>query len=136
MKSSVKIIGAVMLSAASAALAASEKGGGTSILCAVTNSVTCDAIGVCLKGPADAVNLPVFLNFNPEKKVVESAKGGGERRTSKITSVSSKGDVMVLLGDGGDKGWSATINKSSGSLTGTIAADGVGYLVFGSCLAH
>ena len=136
MKSSFKIIGAVMLSVASAGLAASEQGGGTSMLCAVTNTVSCDSNGDCLKGPANAVNLPVFMNFHPEKKVVGSAKGGGERRTSKITIVSNIGDVMVLLGDEGERGWSVTINKSSGSLTGTISADGEGYLIFGSCLAH
>ena len=68
--------------------------------------------------------------------MVESAKGGGERRTSKIASVSNKGDSTVFIGEEEESAWSATINKSSGNLTGTIATDGVGFLIFGSCLAH
>lgn len=135
MKSSSKIIGAVMLSVASAGSHASDQGVGTSMLCAVTNTVSCDTIGDCLEGPANAVNLPVFLKYYPEIKVVESARGSGERRSSKITAVSTKGDLMVFVGEDGEIGWSTTINTSSGSLSGTISADGVGYLIFGSCIA-
>ena len=136
MKRSLSIIGAVALSVSSAELWASAHGKEGEILCAITNTVSCDAIGDCLKGPANAVNLPVFMNFHPDKKVVESAKGGGERRTSKIASVSNKGDSTVFIGEEEGSAWSATINKSSGSLTGTIATDGVGFLIFGSCIAH
>jgi hypothetical protein len=42
---------------------------------------------------------------------------------------------MVFVGEDGEIGWSTTINTSSGSLSGTISADGVGYLIFGSCIA-
>lgn len=136
MKSRSRIIAAIMLSVAAAGVHASEQGGGTSMLCAVTNTVSCDTMGDCRKGPANAVNLPVFMRFHPEDKIVESAKGGGERRTSKISSVSSKDDLMVFLGEDGASGWSVAINRSSGSLSGTISADGMGYLIFGSCIAH
>jgi hypothetical protein len=136
MKQSLSIIGAAALSFLSAGLWASGQDKGGEILCAITNTVSCDAVGDCLKGPANAVNLPVFMNFHPDKKIVESAKGGGERRTSTITSVSNKEGFMVLVGDEEESAWSATINKSSGNLTGTITTDGVGFLIFGSCLAH
>ena len=135
MKLSYKIISAVMLSTASAGLAASEQGG-LSMLCAVTSTVSCDPRGDCIVGPADAVNMPTFMNFDLDKKIVESARKGGDRRTSKIVSISNQGDVLVLLGDDGTSGWSATIHKSSGSLTGSVATDGIGYLIFGSCLPH
>ena len=124
-----------MLSTASAGLVASEQGS-SSMLCAVTSTVSCDPQGNCIVGPASAVNMPTFMNFNLEKKVVESARQGGDRRTSKIVSISSQGDVLVLLGDEGTNGWSATIHKSSGNLTGSVATDGIGYLIFGSCLPH
>jgi hypothetical protein len=124
-----------MLCLASAVAVASQQGDGTSsMLCAVTHTVSCDGNGECLNGPATAVNLPVFMLFHPEKNIVESAMQGGERRTSEITSVGGKGDVLVLLGDEGANGWSMRIDKAGGSLTGTIAADGLGYLIFGSCL--
>lgn len=135
MKLSHKVISAVMLSTASAGLAASEQAS-SSMLCAVTNTVSCDPRGDCIVGSADAVNMPTFMNFDLEKKIVESARKGGDRRTSKIVSISGQGDVLVLLGDEGTNGWSATIHKSSGSFTGSVATDGIGYLIFGSCLPH
>ena len=135
MKLSHKIISAVMLFAASAGLAASEQGS-SSMLCAVTSTVSCDPRGDCIVGSADAVNMPTFMNFDLDKKIVQSARKGGDRRTSKIVSISNQGDVLVLLGDEGTSGWSATIHKSSGSFTGSVATDGIGYLIFGSCLPH
>lgn len=136
MKSRSRIIAAILLSVSASGVHASEQGEGSSMLCAVTNTVSCGATGDCRQGPANAVNLPVFMRFHPEEKIVESAKGGGERRTSRISSVSSNGDLMVFLGEDGASGWSVAINRSSGSLSGTIAADGMGYLIFGSCIAH
>lgn len=106
----------------------------SSLLCALTNTVSCDAEGNCQTAPATAVNLPVFMLFHPDKKLVESAREGGERRTSQITGVGGKGDVLVLLGDDDASGWGVRINKASGSLTGTIVTDDVGYLLFGSCI--
>lgn len=135
MKVKVQIIAAGLLCLVAAAAATGQQESGTSsMLCAVTNTVSCDHDGECLNGPATAVNLPVFMLFHPEKKIVESATQGGERRTSKITSVGGKGAVLVLLGDEEANGWSMRIDRADGSLTGTIAADGTGYLIFGSCL--
>lgn len=135
MKSSSGIIGVLVLSAASAGLLASGSVMGASMLCALTNTVSCDATGECITGPANAVNLPVFMRFLPDKKVVESAKGGGERRSSEIAGVKTRDDLMVFHGEDGETGWRVTINKSTGDLAGTIAADGMGYLIFGSCIA-
>ncbi len=135
MKSSLNMIAAVMLSTASAGLAASEQSS-SSMLCAVTSTLSCDPQGECFIGPASTVNMPTFLNFHLDEKVVESARKGGDRRTSKIVSVSNQGDALVLLGDEGTNGWSATIHKSSGNLTGSVATDGIGYLIFGSCLPY
>jgi hypothetical protein len=115
---------------------ADEEGAGDSLLCAVTHTVSCDSLGDCFIGPASAVNLPVFLRFDRGKRVVETARQGGERRTSNVVHVSDEGDAMVFLGDEGDSGWSAMISKSTGSLTGTVAEQGVGYMIFGSCLSN
>lgn len=136
MKTRSRIIGVLMLSVAMAGAHAGEGAAGEAILCAVTNTVSCDNNGECTQGPANAVNLPVFMRFHPEKKLVESAKGGGERRASTITAVSSTGDLVVLVGADEAAGWSAAINRSSGSLSATISTDGMGYLVSGSCITQ
>ena len=86
------------------------------------------------KGPASAVNLPVFVKFDRENKLVESARQGGERRTSNIDYVAGTNDTIVLLGDEENSGWSATVTKSTGNMTATVSEQGMGYIIFGSCL--
>ena len=108
--------------------------GGKDILCAVTHTVSCDPVGDCLQGPATVHNLPVFMRFQPDNKTIEDAKAGGERRSSQIASVGGDDETLVMLGADAKSGWSATINKTTGSLTATVAVDGVGYLIYGSCL--
>ena len=121
-----------VLSTASFAASHSEK---QDILCAVTHTVSCDPFGDCVEGPAMVHNLPVFLRFQPDKKTIEEAKAGGERRSSTIASVGGDEETLVMLGADAKSGWSATINKGTGNLTATVAVDGAGYLVFGSCLS-
>jgi hypothetical protein len=135
MKLSVMILGAAALSAASADLMAEEQVGVSPMLCAVTLTVSCDSAGDCIEGPASAVNLPVFVKFDPESKSVESARESGDRRTSNIDYVADVGDSIVLLGDEQDSGWSATVTKSTGDFTATISEQGMGYIIFGSCLS-
>jgi hypothetical protein len=115
--------------------AVAEGNGPVKSLCAITSTLTCDVTG-CVRGPANAVNLPVFVKVDTKNKVVETAKEGGDRRTSKILSSHAEGDTLVLLGGELGHGWSATMDQATGSFTGTVAGDGIGYMIFGSCLAH
>ena len=134
MKRSFVVMGALMLTTAAAGATAAE--GKSSVLCAVTHTVACDSAGDCLEGPASAVNLPVFLRFDLDNNLVQSARQGGERRTSKVKHVRTSGDLMLFLGEEENGGWTATVNKSSGNFTGTMSEQEVGYLIFGSCLSE
>lgn len=62
------------------------------------STLTCDLTG-CVRGPANAVNLPVFVEIDTENKVVETAQEGGDHRTSKILGSHAEGDTLVLLVD-------------------------------------
>lgn len=135
MKLIFQTIMAGMLITTSAVSTAEQKGGDkSSLLCALTNTVSCDSGGNCESAPATAVNLPVFMLFHPDRQLVESAREGGERRVSEIKGVSGNDDVLVLLGDDETSGWGVRINKVTGNLTGTIVTDDIGYLLFGSCI--
>jgi hypothetical protein len=107
--------------------------GSVPMLCAVTDTVSCDSKGECVEGPAEAVNLPVFLKVNVANKTAQSVRQGGEQRTSKILSVHEEADALVLLGVEASGGWSAAIGERSGKLTLTVAEEGMGYIVFGTC---
>jgi hypothetical protein len=108
--------------------------GSVPLLCAVTGTVSCDARGECVEGPAEAVNLPVFLELDVQNKVAKSVRAGGEQRTSEILSTHQADDSLVLLGVDQGAGWSTTIGESDGRLTLSVSGGGIGYLAFGSCI--
>ena len=135
MKTHLHMVGMFALMMVSAGAMAGDYDGSSPLLCAVTQTVGCDAVADCVRGPADAVNLPVFLKFDPEKKEVVSAREGGERRTSKIVEVSTEGDALVFVGLEPSGSWSAAVDKASGKMTVATAMNGQGYIVFGACLA-
>ena len=108
--------------------------GSKPLLCAATQTVSCESVVDCIKGPAEAVNLPVFMKFDAEKKEVISAKQSEEPRTSKILQVDDQENALVFVGIDPAGAWGASIDKTTGDLTLSIAVGGTGYLVFGSCI--
>lgn len=135
MKYFTHVIATALAASAATGIAAAEGAATTKTLCAITSTLTCDVAG-CVRGPANAVNLPVFVSIDTQNNVVETAREGGDRRTSKISSTRTQGDTLVLLGGELERGWSATVDQVSGNFTGTVADNGVGYIIFGSCLAY
>jgi len=133
MKETMKLMSGAALLAASTLSMAVAFDGSEPILCAVTDTVSCDAQGECVEGSAESVNLPVFLKINAQNKTMQSARVGGEQRTSEILSVHNEKGSLVLLGVEQNHGWSATISQSSGKLTATVAEEGIGYIIFGAC---
>lgn len=129
------ILGAALLGTSTLSAAAAFDGSGP-LLCAVTGTVSCDAPGECVEGPAEAVNLPVFLKIDVQNKVARSVRAGGEQRTSEILSTHAEGGSLVLLGVDQGAGWSTTIGESDGRLTLSVSGAGIGYIAFGSCIAQ
>jgi hypothetical protein len=95
--------------------------------------VECAATGECARATPETFNLPVLFWIDTANKVVESARAGGNKRVSMIGGVTEAEGVTVLQGVDGADGWSSTINRSTGQMTVTSAADGLGYVVFGTC---
>jgi hypothetical protein len=103
------------------------------LVCAATQVVECAAMGECARATPEAFNLPVLLRIDIPNKVAESARAGGEKRVSAIASVTEAEGVTVLQGVDGADAWSARIDRSTGAMTVVSAAEGLGYLVFGTC---
>ncbi len=133
MKPMMKLLfGSALLSASTVATAAVFDGSAP-LLCAVTGTVSCDAQGSCIEGPAEVVNLPVFLKIDVSNKIAQSVRAGGEERTSPILSVHEEGGSLVLLGAEHGAGWSAAIGQDDGKLTLAVSGDEGGFIVFGAC---
>ena len=130
MRKAMKVIcGTALLSASMSATTAGFDGS-VPLLCAVTDTVSCDSKGECVDGSAEAVNLPVFLQIDVANRTAASVRASGEQRTSKILSVHEEAGALVLLGVEDNGGWSVAIGESSGKLTLT-AAGAVGGALFG-----
>ena len=134
MKALFGMAGLLTLSMAATGAYADTFDGSSPLLCAATQTVSCDSVVDCIKGPADAVNLPVFMKFDAEKKEVITAKESEDPRTSKILQVDNQESALVFVGIDPAGAWGASIDKTTGDLTLSIAVDGTGYLVFGSCI--
>jgi hypothetical protein len=103
------------------------------LICAATQVVECGAAGECFRSTPQNFNLPVLFKIDIANKVAESARAGGEKRMSAIAGVTEADGVTVLQGVDGADGWSTRIDQSSGQMTVVSAADGLGYVVFGTC---
>ena len=127
-----RLIGCVLLGASMPTMAAALDGS-VPLLCAVTGTVSCDAQHDCSEGPADAVNLPVFLKIDVQNKVAQSVRVGGEQRTSEILSTHKEEGSLVLLGVDQGAGWSMTIGESDGKSILSVSGAGIVYIAFGAC---
>lgn len=134
MKTYFQHLGLLALLVGATSTFAGEIDGSSSLLCAATQTVSCDSVGDCVKGPAEAFNLPVFIKFDTAKKQVITAKEGSDPRTSNILEVASQEKELVFIGIDPVGSWTAAIDKASGDMTVSVALNGEGYLVFGSCI--
>lgn len=103
------------------------------LVCAASHVAECLTVGDCTRATPETFNLPVLFRIDMAKKVVESARAGGEMRMSAIASVTEAEGVSVLHGTDGTAGWSMTIAQSSGQMTVASARPGVAHTVFGTC---
>ena len=134
MKACFRTVGLLTLLVGTTGVFADKFDGSSPLLCAATQTVSCDSVVDCVKGPADAVNLPVFMKFDAEKKEVITAKESDEPRTSRVLEVDNQEHALVFVGIDPAGAWGASIDKATGDMTLSIAVDGTGYLVFGSCI--
>jgi hypothetical protein len=127
------LVGSALMGASMFTMGASFDGS-VPLLCAVTGTISCDARSDCIEGPAEAVNLPVFLKIDVQNKVAQSVRFGGEQRTSEILSMHKEDGSLVLLGVDQGAGWSTSIGTSDGKLTLSVSGAGIGYIAFGACI--
>ena len=129
------MLATALAASAATGIAAAEGAATTKTLCAITSTLTCDVAG-CVRGPANAVNLPVFVSIDTENNVVEAAREGGDLAHVQDLEHTDPGRHPGAAGRRTQRGWSATVDQVSGNFTGTVADNGVGYIIFGSCLAY
>ena len=108
------------------------------MICAVTQAVACQKGGDCQSGSATDSKMPVLLKINPGKNEIVSKKESGEKKTSVIKQTTNDEAGRFVIYQGVEQGgaWSTVVDKTTGSMTISIAAgENDAFIIFGTCSA-
>lgn len=97
--------------------------------CAVSTIMECDATGRCERHVTNRENQITFIRIDVAGQVVTA--GGG--RKSPLKTVSHVDGELILQGGENGRGWSATIDESSGRMAAAIVDNDLTFSMFGSC---
>jgi len=99
-------------------------------LCAVTETVECGHDGNCVRGGAQDIDFPAFVEVELGKKLIRERDG--ERKTQ-IRSQSRVDGHLILQGVQGDRGWTLSLVEATGRMSISSASQDAGFMVFGAC---
>ena len=100
------------------------------LVCAIVEVLDCGLQDQCNRVNPEFVNLPDIFRVDIKKKEM-----AGAGRTTKIQHVTHEEGNLLLQGTSGTgRAWSLMLSESTGKFTGAVAANGFGFLVFGSCV--
>lgn len=120
---------AALLGCLTVATAAAQGLDGSGALVCTTNEVVdCAEVEGCEFVSPGMVNLPRFLVVDLDKRELR-----GDGRTTAINTLETGNGLMILQGLQAGRAWSMALSTETGALTGTVAADGFGFVVFGAC---
>jgi hypothetical protein len=129
---SMLILGMVIR--AGAAMAAGLDGTAP-VVCATTQTFDCAAGGDCIADSPDAINLPQLLRLDFAARKAITKRPSGAERVAEIGALTIQEGELVLQGVQAGHGWSMAISRGTGAMSLTIAGDGSGFVVFGTCTA-
>jgi hypothetical protein len=111
---------------------AADFDGSKPLLCAMIEAFECGPAAGCEGGTPESNGLSRFLRVDVGKKEVRTTRESQERR-SKIEKVEHADGVLLLSGTQSGRGWTLTINESTGYMVLSVAGDQVAFVVFGAC---
>ena len=103
------------------------------LLCSVINASDCSVEDGCVKGTADSFDLPQFIKFDLQKKVIFEVGDTGMNRKSEIVNLTNTEDQLIMQGVENGRSWSAVIGEQ-GKMTATVSDSKFGFVIFGACL--
>ncbi len=119
--------------AAASLAAAADFDGSRDLLCVPTDATQCEGAGDCDRVAVEEISLPRFVNVEFKQKRLRGTVLGGEEQVTLIQNIHSAGDRIVLQGAENGRGWSMTIDQTTGDMSVAIAGDDIGFILFGVC---
>ncbi len=123
----------ILALAVSNAAAASDFDGSRNLLCVPTDAIQCEGAGDCKRVAVEEVNLPRFVNVEFKQKQLRGTALGGEEQTTAVRDVQNSNGRTILQGAENSRGWSMTIDHTTGDMSAAIAGDDIGFILFGVC---
>ncbi len=90
----------------------------------------------CRKGIPDNFEFPQFIKINFKEKMLVGKSNNQRIDTSPIEKVEIMEGNLILHGSQNGRAWNIVISQATGKMTGTVAADGFSFTVFGACIAQ
>lgn len=103
------------------------------LLCSSSQVSMCFETGQCHVVMPWEVSVPQFIVVDLKKKTVATTKGSAEQRMTPISNMSKADGLIYLQGFEAGRAFSFIIDETLGTLTASIARDGLSVSVFGNC---
>jgi hypothetical protein len=105
------------------------------LLCSVISVAEYSLEEGCLEGTADNFDLPQFVKFDLQKKMIFEVGETGRDRKSKIVNHTQTEGQLIMQGVENGRSWSAVIGDQ-GKMTATVTGNGFGFVIFGACISQ
>ena len=115
--------------------AAGDFDGSKNLICAAIDVAACTegAQGPeCMQGHSRTFGLAEFFRIDFDKKEIR-ATGNNADVVSPIRNQDKTATQVIMQGVENDRGWTAAVNQSEGTLILTASGQNVSFMVFGAC---
>ena len=118
----------------STAALAGDFDGSKDLICATLRTVECGTTDACLVGTATDVNVPQFFSLRFSEKSIQATRPDGSELDTKFGDTIQNGGRLIIQGEEGGRGWSASISEETGKIVVAVAGDDVAFSFFGACI--
>jgi hypothetical protein len=112
--------------------AAGKYDGAVPMVCSASAVTECQPGRRCEARTAENVNLPSLFKVDTKAMKIRNLEAE-KSRESPIRNVDHANGALVLQGSDADRGWTVVIHEETGKMSGSVSADGEGFVVFGQC---
>lgn len=113
--------------------AAQDFDGSKPLVCSAVEVFECAPGEACVEGLAEEFDFPHFIRIDFKSNLLTGKTGDQTEETSPIDTVQTMEGNLILHGSQNGRAWNIVLSQTTGKMTGTIAADGFTFSVFGAC---
>ena len=127
------LISVLIMALASSPALADDLTGHPRFLCAIGDVTMCNSDWVCETDSPSRFNIPDFIVFDLEARLLKTTEASYENRQTEILHVTREGGLIVLQGFEMGRAFSFNIDEATGRLTASAVRPGIFSGAFGVC---